>query len=73
MKNSWVVKTRKTSEAVLRPNIPIGHHTMGLGQYNSLGEHSGPNTASSVFLIQLFGMRLGMTCGVTFELPVTDN
>ena len=24
---------------------------MGLGQYNSLGEYSGPHTASSVFLI----------------------
>ena len=51
-----VVKTRNTSEAVLRPQyIPLSHHTdcgpMGLGQYNSLGEYCGPHTALSVFLI----------------------
>ena len=39
------------------PNTPIGPHTdhgsVGLGQYNNLGEYCGPHTASSVFLILL--------------------
>ena len=39
-------------------NTPLGHYTdcgpIGLGQYNSLGEYYGPNTASSVFLILIF-------------------
>ena len=54
---SWVVKIRKTSDTVLRPQYTPSHHTdrgpMGLGQYNSLGEYCGPHTASSVFLILL--------------------
>ena len=56
---SWVVKIRNTSEAVLRPQYTLGngHHTdrgsMGLGQYNTLGEYCGLHTASSVFLISL--------------------
>ena len=36
-------------------NTPLGYHSdygsMGLGQYNSLGEYCGPHSASIVFLI----------------------
>ena len=36
-------------------NTPLGHHTdrgpMGLGQYDGLGDHGGPHTASSGFLM----------------------
>ena len=51
-------KIRNTSEAVIRPQYPLGHHTdggpMGLGQCNSLGEYCGPHTASSVFPVSKF-------------------
>ena len=52
---SRVVKVRNTSEAYSYHNTLLGNHTdhspMDLGQYNSLGEYCGLNTASSVFLI----------------------
>ena len=42
---SWVVKIRNTSEAVVRSQHSLGHHTnhgpTGLGQYDSLGEYCG--------------------------------
>ena len=46
----WVVKTRNTSETVLRPD----RGPMGLSQYDGLGEYCGPHTASSVFLILIY-------------------
>ena len=59
---SWVVKIRNTSEAVLRPQYTPGYYTdrgsMGLGQYNILGDYCDPNTAPSVFLILLLTFEL---------------
>ena len=53
---SWVVKIRLTSEAVLRPNTPLGHHTgyVHAGCGIALGEYCGPRTGSSVFLVIVF-------------------
>ena len=61
----WVVKLRNTSDSQRQysgHNTPQGHHTdrgpMGLGQYDGLVAYCGLSTASSVFLILLYG-----TCG----------
>ena len=59
--HSWVVKTRNTSEAVLRPQYtPWPLYWTGLGQYSNLVKYCGPHTASSVVLILLASLSHGV-------------
>ena len=50
-------------------NTPISHHTdrgsMGLAQYNGLGEYCGPHTPSEVFLILLYTVFRVVQCLVS--------
>ena len=52
LRSTWNGMDRRSAKG---HKTPLGYNTdhgrMALDQYNSLGEHCGPHTASSVFLI----------------------
>ena len=53
------IRNTSESEAVLRPPLALCTDcgTIGLGQYNGLGEYYGPHTTSSVFVIIFLQVR----------------